>query len=362
MATTDSWLRLNRSGVDPAKQLELVRALSSPEAILGASADTLSAACPTLTPRDLTKLADAATLDAAPLQEQMTALGLHLVTWGDDQYPRLLAQLDAAPPVLFARGELTPRDELAVAIVGTRRCSPYGTMVAESLAGSLARRGFTIISGLAVGIDGAAHRGALQAGGRTIGVMACGLDVDYPGEHRNLKDEMSASGAVLSESALGTPPTRERFPARNRIISGLALGVVVVEAPARSGALITADLALEQGREVFAVPGPVDSPLSRGAHHLIKDGARLVEAAEDVVDGLGMLLEAVPEREPKQVLTAELSGDEAAVVQAMSHQPRHQDEISATAQLPPARVAAALMLLEVKGLARRFPGNTFVRL
>jgi len=362
VASSDAWLRLNRSGVDPAKQLELVRALGAPEAILVAPAETLTAACPTLTPRDFTKLATAAALDVAPLLEQTAALGLNLVTWGGDPYPRLLAQVDDAPPVLFVRGEFAERDELAVAIVGTRRCSPYGTMVAENLAGALARRGFTVVSGLALGVDGAAHRGALRAGGRTIGVMACGLDVDYPREHRDLKEEISAAGAVISESPLGTPPTRERFPARNRIISGLALGVVVVEAPARSGALITADLALEQGREVFAVPGSVDSPLSRGAHRLIKDGAKLVETAEDVVDGLGMMLEAVPEREPQQVLMAELSGDEAAVVRAMSHEPRHQDEISLSAELPPARVAAALMLLEVKGLARRFPGNTFVRL
>ncbi len=362
VATTEAWLRLNCSGIAPSKQLELVRSLGSPEAILCASDAELGDACPALTRNDLAKMGEARTLETRPLIEQMQALELRLVTWGDEDYPPLLAQIESAPPVLFVRGTLLSRDELSVAIVGTRRCSPYGATVVESLASSLAKRGFTIVSGLAVGIDAGAHSGALKAGGRTIGVMACGLDIDYPKDNRELKDQIVASGAVVGEYALGTPPLRERFPARNRLISALALGLIVVEAPAKSGALITADHALDQGREVFAVPGPVDSPLSRGSHRLIKEGARLVETAEDVVDGLGMLLEAVPEREPQKVLMAELSGDEAVVIEAMSHQPRHQDQISADAQLPPARVAAALMLLEVKGLARRFPGNVFVRL
>lgn len=315
-----------------------------------------------VTAADWTKLQEAKGLS---LDDDLQALqdhGARLVTIGDPQYPPRLKEIYDPPPMLWVRGSLSSRDDLAVAIVGTRKCSTYGRTQTERLAADLARRGFTIVSGLAVGIDGAAHRGALDAGGRSIGVMACGIDVDYPREHRELRDRLAESGAVMTELPPGTKPTRERFPQRNRLVSGLSLGVIVTEAPAKSGAMITANLALEQGREVLAVPGDVRSPLSRGCHRLIKEGAALVENVDDVVDALGLLPAAVPERERPPEPAPELPPEETTVIGALSFQPKHVDAIITETQLLPARVTAALMMLEVKGLVRRFPGNMFVRL
>src|SRR6058998_678326 len=201
---------------------------------------------------------------------------------GDPRYPVLLGAIPA-PPALFARGALSDDDALALAIVGSRRPTPYGLAVAERLAADLAARGVTVVSGLARGIDSAAHRGALRAGGRTIAVLGSGVDVIYPPENRRLAAQIEGSGSVVSQFAPGTPPLAHHFPLRNRVIAGLSLGVVVVEAAERSGALITARLAAEFGREVMAVPGPVTSPASRGAHALIRDGAALVERGEDVI-------------------------------------------------------------------------------
>jgi DNA processing protein len=207
-------------------------------------------------------------------------------------YPRMLREIHDPPPVLFARGSITSKDSLAIAIVGSRHGTQYGLQQAERLAGSLARAGFTIISGLARGIDAAAHRGALAAGGRTIAVLGSGVLSIYPPEHVELAEEVTAAGAVISESPPRAQPMTGAFPQRNRLISGLSLGVIVVEASNQSGALITARLAMEQGREVFAVPGRVDNRMAHGCHRLIRDGAKLVETAEDVLEELGPLVEA----------------------------------------------------------------------
>ncbi len=364
-SSTEAWLLLNASGLSPRRQMALLEAFEGPEAIFGASSDALRAV-EGITAVHVGKLRDAeATVDAAAAIRALAELHVSLVTINDDHYPKLLRESDDPPPVLFVRGGLERADDLAVAVVGTRRRTSYGEMVATKLAGDLARRGFTIVSGLALGIDGDAHRGALEAGGRTIGVMGCGIDVNYPSQHAELKDQIAASGAVITELAPGTPPTRERFPVRNRIISGMSLGVVVVEAPTTSGALITARLAAEQGREVFAVPGNVTSPLSRGCHGLIRDGATLVETAEDVVEGLGMMLQAVPEREPaqeRQRKLDELPADHRRVLEALTHQPRNVDDVIAELGMGTPEVTSALMLLEVKGLVRRFPGNQYVRI
>ncbi len=299
-------------------------------------------------------------VDLAQLHQKCAEHEVNIVTLADETYPPLLKEIEAPPPVLFVQGSFTKADELAMAVVGTRKCTPYGRTVAGKLAANLAQRGFTIASGLAVGIDGEAHRAALEAGGRSIGVLACGADITYPRPHKQLREQLAQSGAVITEYAFGTTPLRERFPARNRIISGLSLGVVVVEAPAKSGALITARLAGEQGREVFAVPGDINSPTSRGCHALIKDGAHLVEVPEDVVDGLGIMLRVVPMRTERK--DVDLHGDEQTVYEGLGHEPQHVDQIAAACQLSPAQISAALMLLEVKGLVRRFAGNTFVRL
>ena len=359
-ADPSSWLLLNASGLSTLRQLELLAALGSPDAILGADDAQLTRVAG-ITSAHVNKLRTAQrTVDIARLQAKCAELEVQVVTIADESYPALLKEIQSPPPVLFVQGGFTRADGLAVAIVGTRKCTPYGRTVANELAANLAQRGFTIVSGLALGIDTEAHRAALGAGGRSLAVLACGPDITYPRGQRQLRADLAKSGAVVTEYAFGTPPARERFPARNRLISGLSLGTVVVEAPAKSGALITARLAGEQGRDVFAVPGDINSPLSRGCHALIKDGAHLVEVPEDVVDGLGIMLRAVPTRPDRQQV--ELHGDEQTVYDALSHEACHLDEIASRCGLGPAQVTAALMLLEVKGLARRFAGSTFVRL
>ena len=214
--------------------------------------------------------------------------GVQAVTIDDPTYPRRLREIYAAPPVLFVRGQLQPEDDLAVAVVGTRRATAYGKIVTEQLAGELASGGVTIVSGFARGIDTHAHRAALDAGGRTIAVFACGLDVIYPPENRDLAGRVARQGALVSEHALGTRPEATNFPARNRIVSGISRATLVVEAGERSGALITAQFALDQGRDVLAVPGPITAPSSAGANRLIQDGARLVASAADVRAELGL--------------------------------------------------------------------------
>jgi len=354
-------LRLQASGVVPRKQLELVRALGGAAAMLAAPPDRWRECCSTLTRGDIAALAAAPHIDVSDTLARLAGLGAEVIALGAMSYPPLLAQIEEPPVLLHVKGEFTKSDELAVAIVGTRECTPYGENAAEKLAGNLARRGFTIVSGLAVGIDAAAHRGALDAGGRTIGVMACGLDVDYPKSNRDLRERMAPSGVLVTEMPLGSMPQRGVFPQRNRIVSGLSLGTIVVEAPTKSGALITANLALDQGREVFAVPGDIGSPTSRGCHALIKDGARLVESADDVVEGLGMLLRELPERKPTKQVQADLSPDEQALVTELSAGPRQLDQICAATGLSAARVSAALMLLEVKQIIKRLTGGAYTR-
>ncbi len=354
-------LRLQASGLVPRKQAELVRALGDAGRVLAAAEGEWRACCPALTPGDLAALIAASRIDLTNTLDQLARLGVDVVAFGMAEYPPLLAQVEGAPLLLYLRGGFTKADELSIAIVGTRECTAYGEHVTEKLAGSLARRGFTVVSGLAVGIDAAAHRAALDAGGRSIGVMACGIDVDYPKSNREIRERLASAGAVITEMPLGATPRREVFPQRNRIVSGLSLGTLVVEAPVKSGALITANLALDQGREVFAVPGDIGSPNSRGCHALIKDGAGLVESAEDVIDGLGMLLQAVPERKPAATAIADLSLDEQAIVTELSAGPRQLDQLVMGTSLPAARVSAALMLLEVKQVIKRLIGGAYAR-
>lgn len=358
-----AWLLLNASGLSTRLQNALLDRLGSPEAIFGATNEQLRAV-DGIAAAHLGKLRSAeAEVDVERLLEQLDELAAHPVSIDDERYPPLLREIEDPPPLLFVTGELTGRDQLAVALVGTRKRSGYGEMVTERLSGELVRRGFTVVSGLALGIDTDAHTAVLDAGGRTIGVMACGIDVNYPSRNAALRERIAQSGAVISEFSLGTTPRRDTFPQRNRIISGISLGTVVIEAPAKSGALITARLAGEQGREVFAVPGNITSPISRGCHQLLRDGAVLVETAQDIVEGLGILLEAVPEREPEKERRRKLDdlpADQLQVLEALSHQPRNIDDVAEDCAMPTSQVSSALMLLEVKGLVRRFPGNQFV--
>jgi DNA processing protein len=360
MERIDAWLVLNGSGLAPRRQRQLIEKFSEPAEALAVSDEELQQA-QILTAEHVRQLRRAQReLDLPKLRQQLKDLGISLLPINDPLYPRLLSESPDPPPLLFLDGEITKRDEMAVAIVGTRLCTPYGQLVARRLARELAQRGFTIVSGLALGIDAEAHEGALEAGGRTFGIMASGPDITYPPSHKDLRQRMKQSGGAVTEYAFGNPPLRERFPSRNRIIAGMTLGTLVIEAPIKSGALITANLAAEYGREVMAVPGSIESPVSHGCHDLIKNGARLVEVVEDVVEALGIMLEAVPAQRPKT--PAQVSSDEQAVLDALSFQPRHVDEVAGQTELPVARINSALMLLEMKSLVRRFPGSTYVRL
>ncbi len=290
--------------------------------------------------------------------------GIDILTETDAAYPRALREIHDPPGVLFVRGEMKPDDALAIAIVGTRHGTQYGLRQAERLAGGLARAGLTVISGLARGIDAAAHRGALAAGGRTLAVLASGVLNIYPPEHDKLAEEVAAHGALVSESPPGGEPLAGMFPQRNRLISGLSLGVVVVEAPERSGALITARHAMEQGREVFAVPGNVDSRASRGCHQLIRDGAKLVESADDVLEELGPLVEAAPREDgqvihhPAELLLNEL---EQQVLAAIHGEATPIDQIVADTGLPVSQVLSTISVLEMRRLIRRLSGTTVIR-
>ena len=298
--------------------------------------------------------------------ERLEADWARLITLPEASYPDALRWLPDPPPVLYARGELLPQDRLAIAVVGSRRPSRYGRSMAERFGAELAEHGFTVVSGLARGVDGLAHRGALRAGGRTIAVLGCGVNRVYPPEHRGLCEDICAQGAVLSEFGFDTRPQRWNFPRRNRIISGLTLGVVVVEATERSGSLLTARHAAEQGREVFAVPGRIDVESSRGAHRLIQGGAKLVTGAGDILDELP---EAVRETALKFAVTPatveeaapDLSAPESRVLALLGAEETHIEALIAASQLPAHRVASILATLELRGLARQFPGKFFAR-
>lgn len=307
--------------------------------------------------------------------------GIAILARGQSGYPPLLGEIFDPPGILFLRGELLPADRAAVAIVGTRRATRYGLNQAERFAAGLARAGVTVVSGLAFGIDAAAHRGALAAGGRTVAVLGGGLLNLYPAEHRNLADEVAAHGALVSELPPRFPVRREGFPQRNRVISGMSLGVLVVEAPRRSGALITAAHAVEQGREVFALPGPIDSPASGGCHGLIRDGAKLVESVDDILEELQPLLDAAgtaaaptsataasPPDQPPSATTAppppihvSLDATERRVFELLSTQPISIDQVIAASQLPAQQVLATLSGLELRKLVQRQSGNLVAR-
>ena len=291
--------------------------------------------------------------------------GIELLTLSDDGYPRMLREIHDPPGVLYIRGTLVEEDQLAVAIVGTRHASRYGLKCAEELASALSRAGFTVVSGLARGIDAAAHRGALRAGGRTIAVLGGGLLELYPPEHRDLADEVAQQGCLMSEAPPRMKPLSGSFPQRNRVISGLSLGTVVVEAADQSGALITAKHAGEQGREVFAVPGPIDSRLSRGCHRLIQDRAKLVSSVDDIIEELGYLVEGIKRDGGGEIRAAaelNLNELEQQVLQAVATSPTLIDDVVAASGLPVPRVLATISVLEMRHLIRRTSGMHVVRI
>ena len=292
--------------------------------------------------------------------------GVRIVCLADDDYPAALKMIYDPPPVLYIRGELEPQDATAVGIVGARRCTHYGAEQAERFGMLLGRSGFTVVSGGARGIDTAAHRGALSGGGRTVAVMGCGLSTIYPSENEKLFNEIiDGRGAVVSEIPMDFETRASNFPGRNRIISGLSLGVIIVEAALRSGSLITARQAAEQGRVVFAVPGRVDSPLSAGTNQLIRDGSILAAGLDEILDNLGAVGEAMVEDDQEQAgLLAMPSGmdeTETALLEALAEGQLGLDDLSRRTELASGAVAASMTMLVLKGLVTQRPGNLFAR-
>lgn len=349
-------LRLAYLELPPRRLLSLLEHFENPEEVFTASRHDL------LRVSGLTETVAARILDAPELPEEAWQrwrhCGARILLWNDSGYPPSLREIDDFPPLLFVCGSLQERDRFAVAIVGTRKPTPYGRSVAERLARELSRYGLTVVSGGARGIDTAAHTGALRAGGRTIAVLGCGIDVVYPAESAALFQRITTQGAILSEYPPGVSPDAWRFPARNRIVSALALGVLVVEAPHDSGALLTANHALEQGKPVFAVPGNIDTGQNAGSHRLIKDGATLVDSVEDIVRGLGIAPEPPPERAaPVPPLTPTQQG----ILRVLSLVPKHVDTLAEELHLPIAQLNAEILILEMHNLVRRQPGNTYIR-
>jgi DNA processing protein len=288
-------------------------------------------------------------------------IGAKFLSFDDGFYPANLKNIPDAPPLLYMRGEVLPQDEKAIAVVGSRTFTNYGRKATEKIVGHLAELGVTIISGLARGIDSCAHRSALQAGGRTIAVFGCGLDRVYPTENGKLALEILSSGAWLSEFPLGTEPVGVNFPRRNRLISGLSLGVVVVEAGEKSGALLTAGEALEQNREVFAVPGDITKATSRGTNSLIKQGAKLVTGLEDILEELKGLGIKSRERKAQDERQLSLPPEERKLYDSLGETPLHIDELAETLERKTSEVLATLLGLELKGLVRQLPGKRFIR-
>jgi DNA processing protein len=277
-------------------------------------------------------------------------------------YPPGLKAIDDPPIVLYVKGDLRETDAVAIGIVGSRRCTFYGRSQAERLGSILAARGVTVVSGMARGIDSAAHRGALGAGGRTLAVMGNGLSSVYPPENRDLFEKISANGAAISEFPMDMAPLPGNFPRRNRLISGLSLGVVVVEAALDSGSLITARLALEQGREVFAVPGKAGSPTSRGTHSLIRDGAKLVEDVDDILDEFEGLGKALGIEKPAGAPARDLSDSEMRIFESLSpDEPENIEDLIEKCGLQAGEVSGLLVQMELKGLVKCLPGKSFVK-
>lgn len=342
--------------IGPARLRLLVERFGDIEQAWNASPAALRAVLDERSTESLLKTRGRLSLESE--MERIDRGGIQVITIADPIYPRLLKMIPAPPPVFYVRGTLLPEDDLAIAMVGTRRSTSYGREVTSRIAAGLAEAGVTVVSGLARGIDGAAHHAALKAGGRTFAVLGSGVDIIYPSEHDGLALQIIENGALISDYAPGRKPDAPNFPARNRIISGLSLGVVVIEAPSRSGALITVDFAADQGREVFVVPGSVLSDNSAGCLRLLRDGARVVASAADVLEDLHIgerrehvaVQQALPLTDSERRLMNHINGD-----------PQHIDEIVAAANIAVSEGLALVSMLELKGIIRDAGSRHYVR-
>jgi len=356
-AALEPWLRLSLTpGLGDESFRRLLLALGSPERILAAGVRELAQFVPA-------KLAQA--IQEGPAQKGLDQIAAWLedgansvVTLGDPRYPQMLLQIHDPPPLLYVKGRTDLFNVPALAIVGSRHATPQGAALAESFAATLSDAGLTIVSGLALGIDAAAHRGGLAGRAKSIAVVGTGLDVVYPARNRALAHQLAAAGALISEFPLGTGPLAGNFPRRNRVISGLARGCLVIEAAAQSGSLITARLANEQGREVFAVPGSVHSPLSKGCHQLIKQGAKLVETAHDVLEELNLAAPA----QPSPVQPPDSDSRVARLLELLGYDPCDIDTLAARSGLAAEVVSALLTQLELDGRIAVMAGGRYQRL
>ena len=351
------WVAFNLvKGIGAVRMRALLDHFGNPALAWDAPGDALLAAG--LSPRIVENLAQIRRqVDLAAVWDRIEKGSITVLTWEDETYPARLKEIDQPPPVLYLRGSLAQEDAWAVAVVGTRRITPYGRQVAEELAAYLARNGVTVVSGLARGVDAVAHSAALAAGGRTLAVLGCGVDRIYPPEHRRLAEQVMAQGGLLSDYAPGTPPDSANFPPRNRIISGLSMATVVIEAGEESGALITASFAAEQGREVFAVPGSIYAPQSKGTNRLILDGAHPLLQMQSVLEALNLTM-IHQQQTARKVLPADAT--EASLLGALSSEPTHVDEVCAQSGLPIEKVSATLALMELKGMVRQVGGMNYV--
>ncbi|MDD4894931.1 MAG: DNA-processing protein DprA [Candidatus Omnitrophica bacterium] len=341
-------------GIGSTRLNQLLRYFGKPENILNAPVNEL-AQIPGIGLKIAEKISSLKEKDIDEEFDLAEKHKLKIITIGDEDYPDSLKQIPDPPIVLYVKGALKSQDKSGIAIVGSRRASLYGLSCAEKFAYDLSGRGITIVSGLARGIDTLAHQGALKSGGRTIAVIGSGFNYLYPAENKKLAEEISCNGAVISEFPINAKPLAQNFPRRNRLISGLSLGVLVVEAAKNSGALITADCALEQGRDVFALPGKIDSPNSLGTNELIKQGAKLVSSAEDILEEFDIAAAAIPASGPS------LSGSESQVYGLISSQPLLMDEIVEKTGIGITEISGLLLKLQMHKLVRQLPGKQFIK-
>ena len=289
--------------------------------------------------------------------EKLEHYGVKVFSYNDPSYPSRLKEIYDYPPLLYVRGSLLPQDEWCLAVVGTRRATVYGRQVTEEIVTDLAQSKITIVSGLAKGIDSVAHQAALAAGGRSLAVFACGLDIVYPADNANLARQIIQQGSLISEYPLGTRPKADNFPRRNRIMSGLSLGVLITEADETSGAMITAHMALEQNREVFAIPGSILSPASRGTNHLIQEGAKLVRDYTDILEELN-LMNVARQMEMREAIPT--SDTESLLLKHLGAEPTHVDEVCRSSSLPISTVSSTLAMMELKGLVKQLGPMSYV--
>jgi DNA processing protein len=356
------WIALGRvHSLGPVLTKRLLEAFRSPKAIFAASHDQL-VRIKGVSDNIANSIKSAPDIEFAERQMEIAhRRGVRVVTRESAEYPSRLRQIYDPPFLLYVKGDLCESDNRAVAIVGSRHATHYGKSMAEELSLQLAEAGVTVVSGFARGIDSISHRAAMATGGRTIAVLGCGLDIIYPPENVSLYEQMPSHGAIVSEFPLETKPEGPNFPRRNRIISGLCLGVVVVEAARRSGALLTAGHALEQNREVFAVPGNVTSATSTGTNALIRQGAHLVTNADDILAELEFMIPNADDSEPKAVPAVKVDGEQAKLLNLMGEEPAHIDALSRASGLTVQRLLELLLTMELKGAVAQMPGKKFVK-